>query len=535
MKPLPASNRGTMSVSSNSAGAASGDWKKRCLQLEQQQETLQQDGELLCKVLQRFCAVAEGVDEELDHQIGPLQEALKNFPPPSSFARQARTLESGILRVLQRRDDGTRFSLESLSQLVRQLESSQEDSGISSKLKELNAELPESVEKYFEYPRLLNELARVQARVLDMIHNPDDKAELAINGNGEGDRKVLCQHIGGLLLKMLDQLSMPEEMIPRARKLMTQIEAGFEWDELEPVLHDAVELVVRATVTGHKDFEDYLQGLNIQLDDIQSFLTESRDEHSQARESSRRLDESLRSNVAKVEVSLAESSSLDQLKNSVRSQLGNIVSAVDSYREEQTQRQEKAEQRLHQLQQQIEEMEQKAADFQSHLEEQRLRAMSDPLTGLPNRAAFDECIVEQRGQAAADGRPLTLVICDLDHFKRVNDNYGHLAGDKVLRLVAKILRGGLRESDFIGRYGGEEFVMVLPHTSAVQAMEVMEKLRRVMEQSPFNFKGQPVQVTMSFGIAENQPGEEPEGLFSRADNALYRAKEMGRNRSVVAD
>ena len=122
---------------------------------------------------------------------------------------------------------------------------------------------------------------------------------------------------------------------------------------------------------------------------------------------------------------------------------------------------------------------------------------------------------------------------DLDHFKLVNDNYGHLAGDKVLTLVAKILGKGVRGADLVTRYGGEEFVMILPRTTAAQAGEVMDKIRRHICKIPFNYRGKPINISMSFGVSEAIAGDSIERLFSRADTALYKAKENGRNNVCI--
>ena len=124
---------------------------------------------------------------------------------------------------------------------------------------------------------------------------------------------------------------------------------------------------------------------------------------------------------------------------------------------------------------------------------------------------------------------------DLDRFKRINDEYGHLAGDKVLRLVARVLQRNLRGSDFIARYGGEEFVLIFPSTGKRDSLVAADKLREAVKASPFNFKGEPVMVTASFGVAEVQPDDDAETLFGRADCALYRAKEGGRDRVIGSE
>ena len=164
-----------------------------------------------------------------------------------------------------------------------------------------------------------------------------------------------------------------------------------------------------------------------------------------------------------------------------------------------------------------------------------MRAISDPLTQLPNRAAYNERVEQEVAHQRRYQHPLTMVVCDLDHFKRINDGYGHLAGDKVLRLVAKLISDRLRDTDFVARYGGEEFVVLMPETAVEKARVAIEKVRKAIADSPFNFGGQPVQITMSFGITSVRVEDGSHDVaFQRADDALYQAKQQGRNRSVVA-
>jgi diguanylate cyclase len=127
-------------------------------------------------------------------------------------------------------------------------------------------------------------------------------------------------------------------------------------------------------------------------------------------------------------------------------------------------------------------------------------------------------------------QPLCIAAWDIDHFKRINDAYGHRAGDKVLRIVADTLAERLRETDFLARYGGEEFVMILPGTQADGAAQVIEAMRAAVAGLGFHFRGNPVSVTVSCGITPFRDGDSPDEAFERADKALYRAKQAGRNR-----
>jgi two-component system cell cycle response regulator len=164
-------------------------------------------------------------------------------------------------------------------------------------------------------------------------------------------------------------------------------------------------------------------------------------------------------------------------------------------------------------------------------------AVTDPLTGLSNRRYLDNHISTLFNRSMARGRPLSVLIADIDRFKQINDTHGHDAGDDILREFANRVRSTVRGADLACRYGGEEFVVVMPDTSPEIAASVAERLRGVIESVPFVVKGtgQELQVTASFGIASRTPQViTPGHLLKQADVALYEAKNGGRNRVVAA-
>lgn len=157
----------------------------------------------------------------------------------------------------------------------------------------------------------------------------------------------------------------------------------------------------------------------------------------------------------------------------------------------------------------------------------------DSLTGLTNRASVLGFLEKQTDLARRHGRPLTLIICDLDHFKDVNDQHGHAVGDQVLKRFGLVVMGRLRASDHVGRIGGEEFLIVLPETEGREALAVAEELRKALAEEAMasHAPGQTFHVTCCFGIAQFRPEDADAGsLLARADVALYRAKSQGRNR-----
>jgi diguanylate cyclase (GGDEF)-like protein len=157
-------------------------------------------------------------------------------------------------------------------------------------------------------------------------------------------------------------------------------------------------------------------------------------------------------------------------------------------------------------------------------------AITDGLTNLCNRKQLDTLLAEEVPRAQRYSRELSLLMMDIDHFKAINDNYGHLTGDSVLRALAAILQKRLRPNDKLGRYGGEEFCAILPETPLASAVKIGEELRSLVAEHRFMAESQEIKVTVSVGAAVLGSGMGPIDLCRRADEMLYRAKHMGRNR-----
>lgn len=160
-----------------------------------------------------------------------------------------------------------------------------------------------------------------------------------------------------------------------------------------------------------------------------------------------------------------------------------------------------------------------------------LLSLTDELTGLPNRRAFTRRLEDEVARVQRYGYPLSLALIDLDSFKAINDEYGHPAGDEVLRSFATNILSMFRHHDMVSRYGGEEFAVLLPNTDVEGAMRALRKVQKRANETTYHFNGTTMPLpTFSAGLALYKPGETPGNLIERADNALYRAKRLGRNR-----
>jgi diguanylate cyclase len=186
------------------------------------------------------------------------------------------------------------------------------------------------------------------------------------------------------------------------------------------------------------------------------------------------------------------------------------------------------------MQARIGDLERETQELRSKLDTERFGARHDALTLVGNRKSFDERLAQIMAQPAPTGTATAMLVWDLDNFKSINDTFGHRAGDRVLKSVATCLVSGLRPDDFVGRIGGEEFVVLLCGLPFAKAGSIAEELRRAVEALRFHFRGAPVRVTISCGLTDIRADDTGSSAFDRADAALYQAKAAGKNTVVCA-
>lgn len=344
---------------------------------------------------------------------------------------------------------------------------------------------------------------------------------------------AIAERVESTLIGLLEDLQLPEHHKLQAAGLRERIEKGLNWYELVPVLDDLAQLMIAVAGQGQREFESYLTLLNERLATMQHSLSAAREGHVQSKEAAQALDEELRQQVGGLQHSMLEAKDLPSLKQAVQARLDGLLETVDTYERQRGEHEQQLAERLSALVGRVASLEQAATGMREHLEEQRQKALRDPLTALPNRSAWNERLELEVARQQRYGGLLLLAVLDIDHFKRINDSFGHLAGDRVLKIIANELSKRLRKTDFIARFGGEEFVLLLPETPLEAGQRLLDSLRAGVESCPFHFKGARIEVTLSAGIASFAALETAEQVFERADRALYRAKEGGRNRIEI--
>ncbi len=328
------------------------------------------------------------------------------------------------------------------------------------------------------------------------------------------EQQPVAEHIAAVLQQLLDLLNPTENLLTRVTDLRARVDGGLSWQQLGEALEELRDLFAQASSSLDSELTDYLEQVNDDLAQICQQLG--------AVVASSTQSNALVEPLNQLAQSVKNATDLESLKREVSAQISGIHSALNQLATP-------WQQELPKMLERLQLMERQSLHTQKLLERERLRATFDSLTELPNREAYNQRIKLEWQRYKRYGQGLTLAICDIDHFKRFNDQFGHQVGDRVLKLVSKALAKRLREVDFVARYGGEEFVVILPQTPLPNALKTLDKIRAAIASLAFRFRDEPVQISLSFGLAFSLDAETASQLFARADEALYSAKNAGRN------
>ena len=548
------------------------NWRDKYLNALDEQEQLEKQfasqQELLRSALVRVSIAADGQDETLDQIMAKLREQLRGKMSATEFTGTLAQLESAALAFEQHREQATQEIRQALADTTKGLLNFKLSRGVKKELNEYLKQLPQRSKKVRLYPALLQQLAIIQQQALGEIEQPKTgllnkilgtKASAAaddLSGSGEEERNVslapmldsrpapqLVQHHqlteehSAQIMRVLNQfftsLENESAIQTKVELMRRKLEQGVSLETLVPLLDSVRDLVMEAYLAANQAFATYLKNVNLELAEIYMLLGGAVKNTQDERAASRKLQDDVMREMNDLETSAASATDINQLKDTVKSQLGNIRQVIDHYQQTDRAQQELAEQ-LQTLGAKIKTMEVEAEKNRTILETHRQKALHDPLTELPNREAYNERASAEVQRWQRYGRPLTIAIFDIDHFKRINDTYGHQAGDRVIKVIGRSIAKRLREVDFFCRYGGEEFVALMPETDGATALAVLEAVRDAIANAAFNYKDQPMSITMSVGLSEFKTNDTLESAFERADQALYGAKSAGRNRCQQA-
>lgn len=544
------------------------NWREKYLNALDEQEQLEKkfasQQDLLRSALVRVSVAADGQDETLDLIMNKLREQLRGNMSAIDFNSTLAQLESAALAFEQQREQSAQDIRQALIDTTKPLQTLKLSRNVKKELNDYLTQLPQRSKKVRLYPALLQQLANIQQQALSEIEQPKTGLFDKILGSKTSTKKDeprneseeslianippmidfpvarvaphenhLTAEYSAQIIRVLSQFftSLEHEATikNKVEAMHRKLEQGVSVDSLIPLIDSVRDLVMEAYLAANQAFATYLKNVNQELAEIYMLLGGAVKNTQNEREASRKLQADVIREMSDLESTAASATDINQLKDTVKSQLGNIRQVIDHYQQTDQAQQFLAEQ-LQTLGAKIKTMEVEAEKNRTNLETHRQKALHDPLTELPNREAYNERASAEVQRWQRYGRPLTIAIFDIDHFKRINDTYGHQAGDRVIKVIGRSIAKRLREVDFFCRYGGEEFVALMPETDSATALTVLEKVRDAIAHAAFNYKDQPMSITLSVGLTEFKTDDSLESAFERADQALYTAKSNGRNR-----
>ena len=340
-----------------------------------------------------------------------------------------------------------------------------------------------------------------------------------------------------VLIRLIEFLPLEEKVKDKAEALKEDFSNGVSTEQLPDALKSIASLIseMRSNVQQEqKEFELFLKNLTGRLKEVDQFLQSNLKEQQLSYQSGVDLDNAVKERVKEIGDSVASINNLEEMEAAITNHLDTIIKHINLHREQEDERVARIEEQNNQLSEKLKQLESESTQLRQQVIESQNKALIDPLTQLPNRMAYDQRMNQEYARWKRYHSTLLIMVWDIDFFKQVNDTYGHQAGDKVLKVVATTLRKNLRETDLVARFGGEEFVSLMPETTLGGGFKVAEKIRATVEKLEFHYRGSNVKVTISCGISLFMENDTPETAFSRADKALYQAKEQGRNRCVIA-
>ncbi len=486
--------------------------------------------ELLTRTIIRLTIAANGLDRRLDPYLKSVRDAVRGGGGPN-LSDKLNSFSDGLLHFAEEQNkDEPSIDPNLLAKRTEPLQLGKKELAEVSLLITRFAEDAASLsdDEFQRFAVLLG-----QGVGLKSERRPGLFERLLGSGHEAGEDGPKPNAI---LLNLLEQASWPGHWGDSISAFKGRLVGKTPDDAWATVLEDLLELSAKSygeVQMEIKEAEDFLAELTRRLQDFGIHLQSIHEGRDKIAEHGRRLSVEMTGQMGDLGHTVRQATDLHQLKNAVSERLSQIQSVVDTYLKEENNWHEQTEEREKALKDRLMQLESESSELRTRMVEAHHLALIDAVTGLPNRMAYDERAAQEYARWKRFREPLTMLVWDIDDFKSINDRFGHQAGDKALKVIARSLNSRLRVTDFIARYGGEEFVCLLCGSSGEEALRVAEEMRKSVEDNGFHSAGNPVNVTISCGLTSFADSDNLNTVFSRADKALYQAKRNGKNCCVL--
>ncbi|MFQ3229027.1 GGDEF domain-containing protein [Reinekea sp.] len=375
---------------------------------------------------------------------------------------------------------------------------------------------------------VINDLITLAEPISNELSRLLDASESPVIDSPEID--AVRERLGSRFLSLIEALTLLGDDDGALLELSKTLTPTPDWNTLDRLASKIITLLQDRVSAEKEQFEVYLAQLNLKLKRINDIVESDSKTLDEIKQINIDFNSTINQQMIDARHKIDNHSELKLLKSDLLQSLDAITSRLEAYQHSYSDKLLNLHESKTEMNGHIQSLEKENLALLKELTKERKMSLIDPLTQLPNRLGFERRLAEELTRAERYNQPISIAILDIDFFKRINDDFGHLVGDKVLKIMAKEMKEVSRGSDFLARFGGEEFILLLPQTNLEDAYIAVDKIRQRIESRPFHFQNKPVPITISGGVSEKLADEETSAWIHRADLALYESKENGRNK-----
>jgi len=502
---------------------------------------LKSQSSLLIKFIERLSLVCKGMDSTLDNKLANLRVLLKKSAPLSDI----QTLIAAISLILQKQ---AQTNVSNLNQLHDRFHVAglalQKINGLPANLRRslrsLMTESKDPKDAVIQYVPLLSQLLEfydtaLLAKIKESaptvgLLGQQKIVDKTTESNGAPELKYIKR-----FETILASLVVSDKHAKGIFDVKSKLDKDMSNNKLLNSLFTVFDLIIEDLNDERNTAKVFLSTLSDTLTTVQTAVktTLSSSKESQSQHDS--LNEQLQRQIVDMASGLDKATSLADIKVDINAKLQLIAGTLEKKTTFEREQQDVLEIQLSTMTEKVLLLETQSRSFEKRIQEQQARSLQDALTKLNNRAAFDEHFAKEIVRYHNKNFELAIVVMDLDDFKRINDTYGHTAGDKTLQVISSTLKKHIGNDAFIARYGGEEFVLIFSGINKENLLEKLNNLRLKVSKLPFKFKNNKVTITISIGASHVQHDDNVHMAFERADGALYQAKEKGKNTVIYVN
>ncbi|MDO6446432.1 diguanylate cyclase [Colwellia sp. 1_MG-2023] len=494
---------------------------------------------LFTEFIIKLSQASKGTDLSLDNKLAKLRLLFTKSAPIAEVQKLVKEITL-LLQKFSLKKEQEIINLQSefnlAGQALQKIKGLPED--LRRQLRTLLKDNEETKEALAQYIPLLTQLVNfyqialkkdnVASSTGGLLNQP--KTPTAANIVSVPDQKIIKR-----FTEFLTKINVSRQYQNQLLKIKAELNENMPNEKLLNSFLAAFDVISHDLVHERNTAKVFLSTLSETLSTIQTAVKSTITTQEKCHKKNQKLNTQLQNQINNMAHGLDQANSLVDIKVDISGKLEAIVNTLDEKALLENTLQLELEKKLVDMQAKIEKLEEQSITFEKRIQEQQAKSLQDALTKLNNRAAFDEYFAKETVRYQHNGGLLSIAIADLDNFKRINDTYGHTAGDKTLQVLASTFKKHLENDAFIARYGGEEFIFIFRDKSKSEVNEILNSLRANIAKLPFKFKDNKVSMTLSIGVTHIKTDDNVHIAFERADTALYKAKEEGKNRVIYIE